>query len=258
MNRDLLFLLLLPWAASLNAQSNGVLSVASGDVSFLQMQYSSAIHTYESLLAESPGDTALLWRLARAYVCVGEVEEDAPQRVAAMKKAEAYARTCIAADPRSWEGHTWLGAALGYLALDTGVQEQINLSRELLRETDLALSLNRQNDIAHSIRGSFFRALGNVGWLKRQMAKIFLGDIPEGGYVEAEKSLQEAVAIAPDIMRHEYELGVLFMDMGRTREACEAFQRASLLPVRVAIDRPRLAKIRVFLSELQCGGENSR
>jgi tetratricopeptide (TPR) repeat protein len=245
-------------AADVNAQSDGPLNVATGDAFFIQMQYSSAIRTYESLLSDSTQDPALLWRLSRAYVCVGEVEEDAPQRTAAMKKAEAFARTCIAADPRNWEGHTWLGAALGYLALETGVQEQIALSRELLRETDVALSLNPQNDIALSIRGSFFRALGNVGWFKRQMAKLFLGEIPDGGFVEAEKSLHEAIALAPDIMRHEYELGVLYMDMGRTREACEAFQRAALLPVRVAIDRPRLAKIRTFLIELRCGGESGR
>jgi tetratricopeptide (TPR) repeat protein len=258
MNRIFSLLLLLPLAASLNAQSNGPVNVASADALFLQMQYAPAIRTYESVLSESPRDTSILWRLSRAYVCVGEVEENVPQRVTLMKKAESYARSCIAVDPGNWQGHTWLGAALGYLALDTGVQEQIALSRDLLRETEVALSLNPQNDIALSIRGSFFRALGNVGWFKRQMAKIFLGDIPEGGFVEAEKSLQEAVALAPDIMRHEYELGVLYMDMGRTREACEAFQRASLLPVRVAIDRPRLAKIRLYLNELQCGGENPR
>jgi tetratricopeptide (TPR) repeat protein len=258
MIRTALSSLLFLWAVSLNAQSSGSPNLAPGDACFVQMQYPEAVRDYESLLTNFPGDPALLWRLSRVYVCLGEVDENAQTRVATMRKAETYARMCIANDARSPEGHTWLGAALGYLALDAGLQDQVSLSRELLHETDLALSLNPRNDAALSIRGSFFRALGNVGWFKRQMAGLFLGEIPDGGFPEAEMALREAIALAPDIMRHQYELGVLYMDMDRIPEACEAFERASHLQVRVAIDRPRLAKTKAFLAGLQCNGEKEK
>jgi hypothetical protein len=65
--------------------------------------------------------------------------------------------------------------------------------------------------------------------------------------------LLEAIAIAPEIMRHRYELGILYIDMGRIPEACASFENASHLPVRVAIDRPRLEKIKAYLAELECG-----
>jgi tetratricopeptide (TPR) repeat protein len=115
--------------------------------------------------------------------------------------------------------------------------------------------LNPRDDAALSIRGSFFRALGNVGWLKKQLAALFVGTIPDGGFAEAESALLAAAEIAPDIMRHKYELGILYLDMGRKADACNAFSQAARLPVRVAIDRPRLAKIRGFLRELNCDGE---
>lgn len=252
---EIFALLLLLAVPPLNAQSNGSAKLASGDAAFIQLDYPGAIREYEGALAEMPGDPMLHWRLARLYVCIAEVEENGQLRVAALRSAETHARECIRGDSRSGEGHTWLAAALGYLALEVGMQEQISLSRELLAETDRALALNPKDDIALSIRGSFFRALGNVGWLKKQLASIFVGEIPDGGFVEAERSLLEAVALAPDIMRHRYELGVLYMDMGRTSEACTLFAQAARLPVRVAIDRPRLAKIRAFLGELQCEGE---
>lgn len=226
-----------------------------GDAAFLQMDYPSAAREYEAALEHGPGDPLLLSRLARVYVCMGEVEEDAEKRLSVLKKAERCARMCVASDPNRGEGHTWLAAALGYLALEVGMQEQIGLSRELLAATDRALALNPKDDAALSIRGSFFHALGNVGWLKRQLAGLFVGEIPAGGFAEAERALLEAVAIAPGIMRHKYELGILYMDMDRVPEACALLEQASRLPVRVAIDRPRLAKIRKFLLDLGCKQE---
>jgi tetratricopeptide (TPR) repeat protein len=237
------------------AQSDSRPKLLSGDASFAGMEYPSAVRDYELALGETPQDPQIFWRLSRAYVCMGEVEEDASRRSKALKAAETYARNCIALSPGSEEGHTWLAAALGYLALEAGMQDQIALSRELLEETGKALALNPKNDVALSIRGSFFHALGNVGWVKRQLAGLFIGEIPSGGYAEAESSLLEAIAIAPGIMRHHYELGILYLDMDRIPEACAAFDRASRLPVRVAIDRPRLVKIRAYLVQLQCNNK---
>jgi len=248
-------LLLLLSAMPLDACGDGLPGLASGDALFLRMDYHAAVQDYEAALSEASPDPELLWRIARACVCIGEVEEDAHKRLTVLRKAEACARRCIASESGCPEGHTWLAAALGYLALEGGIQEQVALSRELLAETDRALALDPRNDAALSIRGSFFRALGNVGWFKKQLASLFVGEIPDGGFAEAEKSLLEAIAIAPDIMRHQYELGILYTDMDRIPDACRAFERASSLPVRVAIDRPRLAKIHAFLEELHCGSK---
>ncbi len=245
-------------AYPVNARSDGSAKLAAGDAAFALMDYPVAVREYEGALGEAPGDPVLLCRLSRAYVCIGEVEENQQERVAVLRRAERCARECLLKDPQSWEGHTWLAAALGYLALEVGMRDQVALSRELLAETDRALAINPKDDIALSIRGSFYRALGNIGWFKKQLAALFVGDIPDGGFAEAEQSLNEAVALAPDIMRHRYELGVLYADMGRMPEACAQFARAVNLPVRVAIDRPRLEKIRAFLDEFRCGEEANR
>jgi hypothetical protein len=49
-------------------------------------------------------------------------------------------------------------------------------------------------------------------------------------------------------MRHHYELGILYIDMGRKEEARRALETGAALPVRTAIDRPRLQKIRELLA----------
>ena len=224
---------------------------ASGDQFFVRIEYPAAIEAYEGALLQSPGNAGVLWRFARVYVCMGEVLEEPADRVPLFKRAEAYARRSIGLDSLAAEGHTWLAGALGYLALDADIRDQVRLSRELLDETTQALRINPRDDGALSIRGSFYRALGNVGWLKRQLAGVFLGEIPDGGFPEAEVALLQAVALAPEIMRHHYELGVLYLDWERPEDARRALKQAAALQIRTAIDRPRKEKARRLLSELE-------
>jgi tetratricopeptide (TPR) repeat protein len=230
--------------------ANRPVTTATGDDAFLRIDYPTAVAAYESLLQESPRDPEILWRLARVYVCMGEVAGE-KERVALYNIAVSYARRCIQADSTRSEGHTWLAGALGYVALYGGLSEQVALSHELKSEVDRALAINPDDDIACSIKGSFYRALGNVGWVKRQLAGIFVGSVPEGGYEESEASLKRAIAIAPGVMRHHYELAVLYLDWDRTAEAKKILENAATLPIKTAIDRPRLAKIKELLKSLE-------
>ena len=241
--------LVLSLLLSVFGQGGGDLSgaITQGDEAFARIDYPGAIGRYEEALAGHPGEPDLLWRLARASVCMAEVADgDARRRL--LSQAERYARRCIAADSTKGEGHTWLAGALGYIALGEGTERQLALSRELQHEAERAIELNPEDDAAYSILGSFYRALGNVGWLGRTLASLFVGSVPPGGYEEAESALKKAIALAPDIMRHRYELGILYIDMGRKEEARRALEKGAVLAVRTAIDRPRLAKIKELLA----------
>jgi tetratricopeptide (TPR) repeat protein len=223
--------------------------LAAGDEAFYKMDYAPAVSYYATALEERPTDAGLLWRLARAYVCMAETLND-EERVELCKKAEAFAIQSIKADSTLCEGHTWRAAALGYLALDGSMGDQVRFTQQLLREVNIAIALNPNDDAAYSIKGSLFRAIGNVSWLQRSLASVLIGRIPSGGFADAEAALRKAIEIAPDVMRHQYELGILYIDMDRKEDARKALEAAALLPVRVAIDRPRLAKIKELLQQL--------
>lgn len=227
-------------------------ALIAADAAFYSMDYPTAVTGYETVLQSRPDDPQILWRLARVQVCLAEVQDDV-QRKTTCEVAEGYARRCIRADAALAEGHTWLAAALGYIALSEGSRRQAEITREILAETDRALELDPQDDAALSIRGSVFRALGNVGWVKRQFASLLFGGVPSGGYEEAEAALKQAIALAPDVMRHSYELGVLYLDWGRKDDARRVLEQALSMPIRVAIDRPRHEKIKLFLSQLAAG-----
>lgn len=234
----------------LSLGSDPLVAMSRGDAAFYRIAYADAMESYRSGLASAPDDRQLLWRLARVSVCMAEVEEDPGKRKTLLAGGEEAARRCIQVDSSMSEGYTWLAGVLGYQALDAGMSEQVRISQELVRATDAAVRLDPTNDAAWSIRGSFFRALGNIGWVKRQLAILLLGSVPAGGFAEAEEALRTAIRLAPDIMRHRYELGVVYLDQGRKAEARQLFREAAALEVRTAIDRPRREKALRFVREL--------
>lgn len=241
------FCCLLFLVAPLRSPGDVQSAIQSGDAAFARMDYADAMREYRDGL-EHGEEAALLWRISRLYVLMSEVSAE-PETPVLLDSAIVYARASVRVDSTDAGGYTWLAGALGYRALTADMPERLLFSVQLLAALDRALLLQPRNDVALSISGSFYRALGNVGWIQRQLGELLFGDIPEGGYREAEDALLRAVAIAPDVMRHRYELAVLYLDMDREEEAKRELLKASALPVRIASDRPRLLKIAELLQE---------
>jgi len=210
-------------------------SLERGDQEFARIRYDLAEAIYDSALATSTDSADALWRLARVYVCMADVASQ-DQRLDLYRQAEAFAYRCIHADSTKSEGHTWRAAALGNIAMFEGGKTKVKLCHLIKQELDCSISLNPADDIAHSILGSFYMALGNVSWIERQLAAVFLGSLPERGYDESESALKKAIALAPGVIRHHFELGELFMEQDRYGEALEEFQQVVTLPVLLASD----------------------
>jgi len=222
-------------------------SISAGDEAFLKIDYPNAIAIYEAALEKSPDNADLLWRLARVYVCQGDVMPFA-EKESFYRKAENYARRAIRADPNKGEAYTWLAAALGNLAMHYGGGAKVQLVSEIKQALDKAIALNPKDDVAYSILGSFYRSLASVGWFERQVANVFLGGLPAGGFSEAEKALQKAIELSPKTMRHHYELGMLYMENNRLKEARKAFETAQRCPILIASDRWRLNQVKKMMA----------
>jgi len=217
-----------------------------GDQAFVRIHYALAEAMYDSALAMSTNSADALWRLARVYVCMADVSPE-NQKLDLYRQAEAFAQRCIHADSTKSEGHTWRAAALGNIAMFEGGKTKVRLCYMIKQELDCSISLNPADDIAYSILGSFYMALGNVSWLERQLAAVFLGSLPAGGYTESEIALKRAIALSPAVIRHHFELGELYMEQDRHGEASEEFQLVLRLPVLLASDeRTRVSAARLI------------
>ena len=207
----------------------------AGDAEFAHLQYDRAEVLYDSARAVAPDSAQYLWRLARLYVCAGDMAAH-EKKEEMYRKAVGYAGRCIHADSTVAAGHTWKAAALGNIAMFEGSKGKVRLCNEIKQELDRAVALDSLDDVAYSIMGSFYLALGKVSWIERQLASVFLGSLPDGGFEEAEAALRRAIAIAPGIVRHRFELALVFHEEGRTPEAIASFRMAAELPTTVASD----------------------
>jgi len=227
-------------------------SLERGDDEFARRNYPLALAVYDSVLTTSSDSAIVLWRLARVYVCLADVAPEG-QQLDLYRRAEAFAVRSIAADSTKSEGHSWRAAALGNMAVFEGSKTKVRLCTVIKHELERAIELNPRDDIAFSILGSFYTALGNVSWLERQLAALLLGDLPEGGYDESERALRQAIALAPLVIRHHFELGTLYKELERNAEALEEFRQVLSLPVLLASDATRQLSAARLVKDL--GGE---
>jgi tetratricopeptide (TPR) repeat protein len=224
-------------------------SLVRGDLEFGRMNYALAETMYDSALGESSDSASVLWRLARVCVCMGDILPK-DQQLELYLKAHAFAVRSIRANPKTSEGYTWRAAALGNIAMFEGAKTKVRLCDSIKTDLDRAIRLNPRDDIAYSILGSFYKALGNASWIEKRLAALFLGGLPDGGYDESEHALQQAVILAPDVIRHHFELGDLYLRQDRDAEAMEEFRRVVSLPVLLASDRGRQASAAEFINKL--------
>ena len=126
---------------------------------------------------------------------------------------------------------------MGNIAMYEGGEKKVRLCRVIKKEIDLAIELDSCNDVAYSILGSFYKALGEVSWVEKQLAAVFLGGLPGGGYQESDAAFRKAIGLAPDVIRNHYELGKVYMCQDRNREALTEFRKVLSLPALISKDR---------------------
>lgn len=221
-------------------------NIVRGDTYFNLMRYRDAIawYTLDSITAEAQ------WKIARAYVCYGD-NAALVEKEYNFRKAVIAAKKCIALEETNSNGHTWLAAALGNTAMYEGSKTKVKLCNQIKSELNRAITLNPKDDIAHSILGSFYREIGHISWFEKQLALTFIGKIPEGTYEDSEKAFARAIGINPTIMRHWYELGLLYTYWDKKPQAISAFNKAKACPVFVTSDNKRLAAIAGHLKNLE-------
>lgn len=218
-------------------------AVKNGDEAFIRQEYTVAISIYEEGLAVSNDRSELLWRIARSYISLGDVTKR-EEREPMYRKAEMYATQAVEADSLNADAHCWRAVAIGYVAIYEGIRAKVAAANEIKRELDIALLLDPNNDVAYSILGTFYRTLGKVGWFEKQLADLLLGGIPPGGFLEAEQSLKKAIELAPTIIRHRFELGLLYQDMERPDDAKKVFTEALKYPPLLGSDTRRIERMK--------------
>jgi len=116
-------------------------NMQKGDESYAAFDNAAALKYYQAAVTADSTACEALWKLARAYVDVGEVSEE-KVRESYYLQAEKYSRKAVAVCPTAADAHLELAVAVGRVALMSGPKKKVNLSKLVKEEAEKALELN--------------------------------------------------------------------------------------------------------------------
>jgi tetratricopeptide (TPR) repeat protein len=180
-------------------------------------------------------DTSYAWLVnaARAAVDSGEFSPSDERRTALYKNAEQYARRAVAANPSDAEGHFELARAIGRNALTMGTRDRIKYAGEVREQALDALKANPKHAGAMHVMGVWNAEVMRLNGFSRLIAKNFLGGkiFGEASWDNAQKYLEDAVAIEPNRITHRLDLGAVYVDRNQKAKAIEQYEWISRAPV---------------------------
>lgn len=225
------------------------ITLAKADQLFDRNEFDAARRMLERALKQHPDDADILWRLANHAINDGDAATDEARQERLFRKSVSYAERAVKSDGRNAWAHAFLAASYGSYAMYAGGEEKVKLANRIRDELDAALKLDPENQVAHTIYGTWHREVAEVSWIERKLANLFLGSMPDGSIERSIFHLKKAIEVAPTVLRHRYELGLTYAAANRNREAAEAFRAALKCPDGWKIDPIRRERMREWLSD---------
>ncbi len=208
-----LFMIRLSMASIAVNDSALTAAIHAGDTAFKAFDNNAAREAYGRAVALDSTNYKALWKLARAYIDVGQAAKGDEQKQNYFT-GEMIARRCVALHPDSAEGHFFLAVAVGRVALMVGGKKKIALSKEVKVEAEKALAINPKHDGAMHALGRWNYELANLSWVLKAAAKIIYGGVPSGASNEQAKEwFEKALAISADKPVHHLWIGETLIEL---------------------------------------------
>lgn len=200
--------------------------VAQGDRDHAALNLVGAVKQYEAALALDSMDYPALLKAAHDAVDLGEFDPNAAQRDTLYKAAAQYARRAVAIKPTDPESHFELARAIGRNALTMGTRDKIHFAGEVHDQAMEALHLDPKHAGALHIMGVWNAEIMRLSGFSRMIAKNFLGGkiFGEASWDNAQRYLEESVAIEPERIVHRLDLGRVYVDRDEKVKAREQFE----------------------------------
>jgi len=183
-----------------------------------------------------PNNAEILWKLARVYVDLANVEKDKNKKKDLYKQAEIYAKKGIQCAPKNSMCYTYDGIAVGKVALGEGSKEKVRLSAKVKESVEKAIELNPKNDTAYHLLGRWHRNVANLSGVSKAFAKILYGGLPSASNQSATENLEKAIELAPKFINHHLELAITYQTMKKWNLALKSLDTVDQLPATAKLD----------------------
>lgn len=211
------------------AESAGEL-IQKGDVFYAKLQAAEALKFYLPAEKLDPENVRLLVRIAREYRHLMSDATKAREKLLLGNTAVSYAERAVALSPNNPETQLALAISYGKRLPLEGTREQLASSHLLKIAVDKSIALDPTNDLAWQVLGRWYRALADVGPLKRAFAQVAYGKLPAAKYEDAVRCFEKAIALNPDRLMHYIELGRTYALMDRDADARKFIAKGLEMP----------------------------
>jgi tetratricopeptide (TPR) repeat protein len=173
-----------------------------------------SITLLERQLKSAPEQPAVLWRLGRSLLRLGERQNAKADKLAAYTSAEKLLTKAVGLAPRDPQAHYWLGLAMGRRGQVRGVLQSLFLVGPLRREMRTVLKLDPKNGGAHHVLGEMLMEIPTVAG----------GDKKKGV-----QELELAARLEPDYAPHFIDLAGAYIAVGQKAKAKAALKHIAAI-----------------------------
>ena len=204
--------------------------ITKGDALDEKLQATEALQFYLPAEKLQPKNVRLLVRIARQY---RHLLADATSREEKLRLggiALEYAQRAATLAPNDSEAQLSIAISYGKMLPLMGTKDQMEASRRIKETVDKAIKLDPRNDLAWHVLGRWHRVLSDVNMLKRGLASVVYGKLPQTTTQEAVKCFEKAIELNPTRLMHYIELGRAFAQMGQPVEAQRLIEKGLAMP----------------------------
>lgn len=221
-----------------------------GDELDAKQQTKAALAAYQDAEKLGSPPAALLHRIAKQYgLSMNDEATEAGKRRAG-EKALTYAQRSVAADPKDADAQVALAICYGRLARFQETKVQIQYSRLIKESAEQGLRLDPKHELGCYVLGSWHYELAKLNPVKRGLARIIYGAMPEASNAEAVAYFKQAISLNPLRMASYVDLGLTYVELNDEAAARRMLAKGLALPNRDRDDPMVRARAKQALADL--------
>jgi tetratricopeptide (TPR) repeat protein len=215
-------------------QSSAREQIAQGDHEYEVRRVPAALERYRAALLSEPKNYDALWKASRAEVDLAESYGKGKAQDEALARAEALGQQAVAVNANGAEGHFALARAAGRRALSVGARDRIKFANLVRSEAIATLKADSLHAGALHVLAMWHAEVMRVDPFSRAIARAFLGAnvFKLASWDEAQRLLEQAVAVDPLRLVHRLDLAAVYADRGMKAKARETYETIIRAPVR--------------------------